>query len=368
MADEDLSTHWEETEGQAAKDTAAAAKSTADAAQSAADSAKTYACSCSTAGSTAAKVAGADGFALATGSQVAVTFAEANTAASPTLNVNSTGAKAIRLNGAGYAYWMAGATVALVYDGSYWQVCNTPLYGSTATIGNPGGGNVYIDSDSVDVRKGTSTLATFGADSKFSFMRTTGNTFITTTSGDQIAFGQHDKSTGDVDDVFLGLLNNSTSGHSAPIIGMRAPYIMVQTDVYPLDNLRRAVSQTVLYNGGAALDYGTNPGAGTTGTVTLRETAANFAELTISYQYDVWARSSVTLTNPSGKTAGLYLMFVGADGNLWIKTRNISISGTSITNATKAANLAFSLANGACLLAQSLSTPEIIIDRVEGRR
>lgn len=30
--------------------------------------------------------------------------------------------------------------------------------------------------------------------------------------------------------------------------------------------------------------------------------------------------------------------------------------------------LAFSLKNGACLLAQSLSTPEIIIDRVTGRR
>ena len=32
------------------------------------------------------------------------------------------------------------------------------------------------------------------------------------------------------------------------------------------------------------------------------------------------------------------------------------------------ASLATSLANGACLLAQSYGTPEIIIDRVEGRR
>ena len=140
-------------------------------------------------------------------------------------------------------------------------------------------------------------------------------------------------------------------------------------DVVTLEKrIADAIQPVVLYNGGAALDYDTAPGAGTTDTVTLSETAANFRELTISYQYDVWARSSVTLTNPSGKTAGLYLMFVGADGSLWTKTRNVSISGTSITNATNAANLAFSLANGACLLAQSLSTPEIIIDRVEGRR
>lgn len=34
-------------------------------------------------------------------------------------------------------------------------------YGATATIGKVSGGNVYIDSDSVDIRKGTSVLATF---------------------------------------------------------------------------------------------------------------------------------------------------------------------------------------------------------------
>ena len=61
-------------------------------------------------------------------------------------------------------------------------------------------------------------------------------------------------------------------------------------------------------------------------------------------------------------------MFVGADGNLWTKTRSIAIGGTSITNATNAANLATRLTDGACLLAQSLPTPEIPIYRVEGRR
>lgn len=136
----------------------------------------------------------------------------------------------------------------------------------------------------------------------------------------------------------------------------------------PFRRFLTAIQPVVLYNGGAALDYDTAPGAGTTGTVTLSETAANFRELTVFYHYGVWACSSVTLTNPNGKTAGLYLMFVGADGNLWIKTRNIAMGGTSITNATKAANLAFSLKDGACLIAQSYDAPEIAIDRVEGRR
>ncbi len=132
--------------------------------------------------------------------------------------------------------------------------------------------------------------------------------------------------------------------------------------------LADAIQPVVLYNGGAALSYDVAPGAGTAGTVTLSETAADFKEITVFYHYDVWVWSSVTLTNPNGKKAGLYLMFVGADGNLWTKTRNVSIGGTSITNATNAANLSTRLTDGACLLAQSLSTPEIIIDRVEGRR
>lgn len=39
----------------------------------------------------------------------------------------------------------------------------------------------------------------------------------------------------------------------------------------------------ILYNGGAALNYDTAPGAGTTGTVTLSETAANFKELIVQF-------------------------------------------------------------------------------------
>ena len=132
--------------------------------------------------------------------------------------------------------------------------------------------------------------------------------------------------------------------------------------------LMTAIQPVVLYNGGAALSYDTTPGAGTTGTVTLSESAANFKEITVFFHYDVWACSSVTLTNPDGKTAGLYLMFVGADGNLWTKTRNVAIGGTSITNATNAANLAFSLTDGARIFAQSYDAPEITVDRVEGRR
>lgn len=120
---------------------------------------------CTTAAATAAKTVSITGFSLYTGVTVAVQFQYANTAASPTLNVNSTGAKAIYTNGINAAYWTGSyATVVLTYDGSAWRVCSQPVYASTATVGNPSSGNVYIDSAGVEVRDGSTVLSSFGAD------------------------------------------------------------------------------------------------------------------------------------------------------------------------------------------------------------
>lgn len=116
-----------------------------------------------TAAATAAKVATlrSGTLSLKAGASVTVVFSEANTAASPTLNVGGTGAKAIRTNGTPYAYWVAGTAVSFVYDGTYWQVCSVPVYASTVTVGNPGGPNVYIDSDGVHLRMGADDIASF---------------------------------------------------------------------------------------------------------------------------------------------------------------------------------------------------------------
>lgn len=119
---------------------------------------------CSTAQTTAAKVAtlSSGSMKLKKGVSVSVKFTYANTAASPTLNVNSTGAKAIYTNGVRYAYWSANSTVVFTYDGTYWQVASTPVYANTATVGNSSSKNVYIDGTSVNVRNGTTKLASFG--------------------------------------------------------------------------------------------------------------------------------------------------------------------------------------------------------------
>ena len=79
---------------------------------------------CSTAAGTAAKVVALTGFVLATGAEITVKFSATNTAANPTLNVNSTGAKAIRYLGAAVpaGYLAAGRIYRLLYDGSYWHI------------------------------------------------------------------------------------------------------------------------------------------------------------------------------------------------------------------------------------------------------
>ena len=85
---------------------------------------------CATAAGTKAKVAtltDATGFSLATGSVVIIKFTNKNSIASPTLNVNGTGAKTIRRYGTSNVStgtttngWNAGSVCLFVYDGTYW--------------------------------------------------------------------------------------------------------------------------------------------------------------------------------------------------------------------------------------------------------
>lgn len=112
--------------------------------------ASTAYCTCGTAAGTAAKVAYVQGdsaatFALITGITIHVKFTYANSASSPTLNVNGTGAKAIKRYGTTAAgtstsnSWAAGAVVSLTYDGTYW-IMN---YDSNSTYSNASLGQGY---------------------------------------------------------------------------------------------------------------------------------------------------------------------------------------------------------------------------------
>ena len=75
---------------------------------------------CATAAATVAKVATLSGYSLQTGGRAMIKFTYANTAAAPTLNINSTGAKAIKAFGTteSTVQWVAGDVVEVIYDGT----------------------------------------------------------------------------------------------------------------------------------------------------------------------------------------------------------------------------------------------------------
>ena len=90
---------------------------------------------CDTAAATAAKVVTcADVDALTSGMTIRVKFTNANTAASPTINVNSTGAKTVYRFGTTAPVdgdsWRAGEVVELLYDGTYFYMVSADDIGS----------------------------------------------------------------------------------------------------------------------------------------------------------------------------------------------------------------------------------------------
>lgn len=105
--------------------------------------------SCATAAATAAKTVTLDdsmSFTLAKGASVFVKFQYANGVASPTLNVNGTGAKNIYRYGTtapsttAKTSWQANSVVHLVYDGSAWQMVGWLNDDSTYTNASLGQG------------------------------------------------------------------------------------------------------------------------------------------------------------------------------------------------------------------------------------
>ncbi len=87
---------------------------------------------CSTAAATAAKAVTIDfsgTLSLFAGLTVRVKFSNSNSAANPTLNVNSTGAKSIMSYGTTKATtWIAGQTIEFVYDGTNWMMVGIDGY------------------------------------------------------------------------------------------------------------------------------------------------------------------------------------------------------------------------------------------------
>lgn len=100
---------------------------------------------CTTAAGTAAKAVTCADFSLTTGATILVKFTYANSVASPTLNVNSTGAKPIYYRGAALGsslyYWGANDTVEFYYNGTQWDLMD--VGNTNSTYANYSFGNGY---------------------------------------------------------------------------------------------------------------------------------------------------------------------------------------------------------------------------------
>lgn len=106
---------------------------------------------CSTATSTAAKVVTCENFTLVKGAVISILFTAANVAATPTLNVNSTGAVSIRIgntsvNGTTNTLkWSGNTVLTFVYDGTYFQYLSAR---SAAVSASPDGSGSWYGTSS----------------------------------------------------------------------------------------------------------------------------------------------------------------------------------------------------------------------------
>lgn len=95
---------------------------------------------CTTAASTVAKVVDLEGFTLVEGARVTIKFSATNSASDPTLNVNGTGAKAIKYRGTAAVTssnpykWQAGNIIDFIYDGTNWLMVGWQTYANYSTI------------------------------------------------------------------------------------------------------------------------------------------------------------------------------------------------------------------------------------------
>lgn len=108
---------------------------------------------CNTAATTAAKTVDMTGFILIKGATIYVKFTNANTASSPTLNVQGTGAKPIIQNNFTTMYWPANTLIGLTYDGTNWVTNNLIDYNNFLQIKPKGGyyNNNKTSDNSIDV-------------------------------------------------------------------------------------------------------------------------------------------------------------------------------------------------------------------------
>lgn len=123
-----------------------------------ADTTPTYYSTCSIAEGVAAKTAGCAGCVIFKGVAIHIVMTAANTNTSATLNVNSTGAKAIyygntttRPTTANEYGWKAGATASFVFDGAYWRYADASAMYQSADAAKTATNYIVADSSGIKI-------------------------------------------------------------------------------------------------------------------------------------------------------------------------------------------------------------------------
>lgn len=198
---------------------------------------------CSTAASTTAKTVTIDvsgTLALFTGLTVRVKFTNGNTAPSPTLNVNSTGAVSIMSRGTTNALFiLAGQIVTLTYDGTSWLFTSADsLAYSVPMIGH--GENLldnayFLSKDSVRGTSGYLPINQQGAATYSGVIQYTIDRWRATNSDTKVAV----------------TANGGKGIVLSPLTSGATPYLLQQIPQYKIESLRgQTVTISVMTNAG----------------------------------------------------------------------------------------------------------------------
>lgn len=96
----------------------------------------------------------------------------------------------------------------------------------------------------------------------------------------------------------------------------------------------------------------------------LADSAANYAKLRIYYKDNDGHRGSVDVYDPNSKTVCLTSTVMSSDSALWVKTRIVKISGTTVETEKSGT---FTLVGQANVKSNQLSHIDVIaVVRVEG--
>ena len=199
---------------------------------------------CDTAAATAAKVVDMTGFTLTTGATLYVKFTYSNTASSPTLNVNSTGAKSIRRNGivipgqVAKLSWNAGAVVCFTYDGTYWQMNNAADFNTIDAV--------YVNDNELISNTDAAVGLNFASGNNVTLSTEieTGYATITVSAADNNPI---------YSSLIVTLPNVSDSNRSFSVTNITANHVLIQEGCAYLSNPSAAGSDLTLTTGAGSI-------------------------------------------------------------------------------------------------------------------